>query len=158
MSRPLKRPRTGICGASDPEVEQVQNLEEFRVPDMPYAEVFYVAHFIGEDTTNEWYNELLKLDSCTFPFCDRRVLNSNEFQGTNLSLRCTARRLFSRGRLPVRRLYPYMQGGLHVHRSGQLMRQIPSSHSSTADRRSTCDTSILLSYEKSKTTSRKGSA
>ena len=61
MSRPLKRQRT----ASDPEVQQVQNLEEFRVPEMPNAEVFYVAHFIGEDTANEWYNELLKLDSCT---------------------------------------------------------------------------------------------
>ena len=29
LSRPLKRARTEICGASDPEVQQVQNFEEF---------------------------------------------------------------------------------------------------------------------------------
>jgi hypothetical protein len=34
--------------------------------DMPDAEVFYVPNFIDKRVAQEWYNELLMLDSCKY--------------------------------------------------------------------------------------------
>ncbi|GLB37902.1 putative 2OG-Fe(II) oxygenase superfamily protein [Lyophyllum shimeji] len=48
---------------SDSEVEKVKNLEDFRLTDMPDAEVFYVPRFVDEAVAEEWYLALLELDS-----------------------------------------------------------------------------------------------
>jgi hypothetical protein len=63
MAGPKKRARQEV---SDSEVEKVKGLEDYRLIDMPDAEVFYVPTFVDEAIAAEWYSGLLELDSCTF--------------------------------------------------------------------------------------------
>lgn len=43
-----------------------EQYEEHKIKDIPDAEVFYVPDFVDKDVAQEWYNELLTLDSCKF--------------------------------------------------------------------------------------------
>ena len=63
MTRPAKRPRLDV---DELEVLRIKQYEEHRLTDMPDAEVFYVPDFIDKDVAQEWYNELLMLNSCEF--------------------------------------------------------------------------------------------
>ena len=63
MSRPKKRARLDV---DEMEVLQIKQYDEHRITGMPDAEVFYVPDFIDKDLAQEWYNELLMLDTCKF--------------------------------------------------------------------------------------------
>ncbi|KAF8071471.1 2OG-Fe(II) oxygenase [Lyophyllum atratum] len=51
MVRPQKRARQEV---SDSEVEKVKNLQDYRLTDMPDAEVFYMPTFVDEATAAGW--------------------------------------------------------------------------------------------------------
>lgn len=44
-----------------------EQYEEHKIKDIPDAEVFYVPDFVDKDVAQEWYNELLTLDSWYAP-------------------------------------------------------------------------------------------
>jgi hypothetical protein len=64
MTRPTKRARLDAVDVS--EVLRIKQYEERQLTDMPDAEVFYVPDFIDKNVAQEWYNELLMLDTCKF--------------------------------------------------------------------------------------------
>lgn len=64
MTRPTKRAQLDVDNLEGLRISE--QYEEHKIKDIPDAEVFYVPDFVDKDVAQEWYNELLTLDSCKF--------------------------------------------------------------------------------------------
>lgn len=58
--------------ASNASFQDVKGLEEYRLNDMPHAEVYYVPTFVSTELAEEWYQNLQKLDTCEPLLCGER--------------------------------------------------------------------------------------
>ncbi|PPR00128.1 hypothetical protein CVT26_008908 [Gymnopilus dilepis] len=54
MTRPKKRSRLAAGQKSD--VQQVSNMEDHRMKDMPDCDVYYVPSFVSRELADEWYS------------------------------------------------------------------------------------------------------
>jgi hypothetical protein len=79
VTRPRKRARIDAYVDDDREVPRIKQYDEYQLKDIPDAEVFYVPDFVEKNVADEWYNDLLKLDSCTF------ISRPNFFEHTQIT-------------------------------------------------------------------------
>uniref|UniRef100_A0A8H7XMU3 Fe2OG dioxygenase domain-containing protein n=1 Tax=Psilocybe cubensis TaxID=181762 RepID=A0A8H7XMU3_PSICU len=75
------RKRTKVDNESVSQFQQVSNLEEHRIKDMPLSEIYYVPDFISKEDSDEWYKALLALDTWyrpTLKIFGREVVQSRK--------------------------------------------------------------------------------